>query len=97
MKRHIGNELAEREEWLDHIPEEIDRAMTWLVQDHSRLLACEADFDRRVREFETTLAAKDAVIQQQRTELDKLRRRFAIRFGNAYRRLRARLAELLDL
>lgn len=54
--RDPAAELAEREDWLDHLPQEIDRAIVWLRDERTRLLAVEEELRRRVGELERALA-----------------------------------------
>lgn len=80
----LQRELAEREDWLDHVPVEIDRAVTWLRDERTRLSEREAELTRRLQELERQLEDRNATVEAQRIEIERIRR-------TVWARLRERL------
>jgi len=69
-------ELAEREAWLDHVPEELEHAVGWVMGEWKRLRAVEAELSDRIRALEVDLAAAREELERRRGLRGVLRQLF---------------------
>ena len=65
-RRDVAHELAEREAWLDHVSDELEHAVGWVMGEWKRLRAVESELSKRVRALEADVAAARHELERSR-------------------------------